>query len=281
MGCSWSKTAVVEINKEVVTNDVSLQLGDPDTDDEKTMHMVNNGEFLDKISCQSQFGASELAKKKKIWQNLDFFVLDNSLRETTVAQISSHTLSDKQKIFNEIKKCGFRDIIVASFSSSTRVDDKFVLWLKQTQSTDFDKFYSFSEISVGIEYDKNGNSLYKYNNGDTVDDLPDGMKKNKLYGLKNTIFEADFGNNDDVKWGDTWTVDDMCKLIEKRIMWAKDNISKNGKNFLNMRDIARVMRNNPKRMFEIIKFVARMPKEYRLVGMIFEEPAGDCMPEEV
>ena len=107
------------------------------------------------------------------------------------------------------------------------------------------------------------------------------MKKNKQYGLRHTVFEADFANTDDVKWGETWTVDDMCKLIEKRIRWAKDNLCFEGRNFLNMRDIARVMRNSPLRMFKIIKYLAEMPKEYRLYGMIFEEPVGDCMPEQV
>ena len=242
---------------------------------------VNNGDFVDKAEMLSKRGNAELARKKNAWKNLDFFVLDNSLRETTVAQIQSHTLLDKQKIFKEVKKCGFNNIIVASFNSATRVDDTFVHWLSQTHKKDFSKFYSFSEITVGIEFDENGNSLYRYNSGDSTHDLPDGMKKNKLYQLENTVFEADFGNDDDVKWGETWTVDDMCKLIEKRIKWAKDNVCKNGRNFLNMRDISAVMRYHPRRMFEIIKYMAKMPKEYRLFGMIFEEPNGDCMPEEV
>ena len=245
------------------------------------MGSLSNDEFFNKMKMQCKRGDNDLARKQEIWKNLDFFVLDNSLRETTVAQIQSHTLADKQKIFKEVKKCGFTDIIVAAFSSATRVDDQFVLWLKQRHSKDFDKFYSFSEVSVGIEFDENGNSLYRYNTGDTIDDLPDGMKKNKQYKLKNTVFEADFGNTDDVKWGETWTVDDMCKLIEKRIRWVKDNISKNGRNFLNMRDLSRVMKTDPQRMFEIIKYMAEMPKEYRLFGMIFEEPGGECMPEQV
>ena len=239
------------------------------------------GDFLSQMVSLAEGGEVELARKKETWKNLDCIVLDNSLRETTVFQLSSHTLSDKQKIFKEVKKCGFTDIIVASFSSATRVDDTFVQWLSQTHKREYSKFYSFSEVSVGVEYDENGNSLYKYNAGDSSDDLPDGMKKNKLYQLQNTVFEADFGNDDDVKWGETWTVEDMCQLIEKRARWVKDNISKDGKNLLNMRDFPRVMASNPMRMLKIVKFCAQMPKKYRFYGMLFEEPIGDCMPEEV
>ena len=239
------------------------------------------GDFLSQMVGVAEGADAELGRKKEAWKNLDCIVLDNSLRETTVFQLSSHTLSDKQKIFKEVKKCGFTDIIVASFSSATRVDDTFVQWLSQTHKREYEKFYSFSEVTVGVEYDENGNSLYKYNTGDSADDLPDGMKKNKLYRLQNTVFEADFGSEDDVKWGETWTVDDMCQLIEKRARWVKDNISQKGKNLLNMRDFPRVMATNPMRMLKIVKFCAKMPKKYRFYGMLFEEPIGDCMPEEV
>ena len=269
------------VSTTIVNHKEREMVAQESVDVERKDNENDKGDFFHQMVQQSQAGRSELARKKNVWKNLDFFVLDNSLRETTVAQIQSHTLSDKQKIFKEVKKCGFTDIIVASFSSATRVDDTFVQWLSQTHKREYEKFYSFSEVTVGVEYDENGNSLYKYNTGDSADDLPDGMKKNKLYQLQNTVFEADFGNEDDVKWGETWTVDDMCKLIEKRIRWAKDNIYKNGRNFLNIRDLSTVMQSDPERMIRIIKHVATMPKEYRLYGMIFEEPGGECMPEDI
>ena len=39
-----------------------------------------------------------IERKREILKNLDLFVLDNSLRETTVGQIFGHTLENKWEI---------------------------------------------------------------------------------------------------------------------------------------------------------------------------------------
>ena len=44
-----------------------------------------------------------IEEKREILKNLDLFVLDNSLRETTVGQIFGHTLKNKWEIYNEVK----------------------------------------------------------------------------------------------------------------------------------------------------------------------------------
>ena len=41
-------------------------------------------------------------------KDLDLVVLDNSVRESTVGQLKSHTSEDKFKIFDEAQKCGFQ-----------------------------------------------------------------------------------------------------------------------------------------------------------------------------
>ena len=64
-------------------------------------------------------------EKYKRLKELDLFILDNSLRESTVGQTRGHTIDEKWKIYEEVKKCGFKNIIVASFSHMTRVDDEF------------------------------------------------------------------------------------------------------------------------------------------------------------
>ena len=43
-----------------------------------------------------------IEEKREILKNLDLFVLDNSLRETTVGQIFGHTLENKWEIYNEV-----------------------------------------------------------------------------------------------------------------------------------------------------------------------------------
>ena len=223
-----------------------------------------------------------LKAKKEKWKALDFYCLDNSLRETTVGQVAAHTLENKKAIYEQVKLCGFTDIIVASFNAMTRVDDDFVIWLKETEDSEtFDRFVSFSEITLGVTYDENGNSLKKYNTGEDRDDLPDGMRKNRSYELKHTFFEADFADDASVEWDKTWTIDDQCKLLEKRIRWVKDNISKDSRNLLNMRDFPTVMSKHPERMLSIVKFLAKMPQEYRLFGMAYEDPMGEYLPEQL
>ena len=238
--------------------------------------------FLQDLKQQIDNDVSKIKRTKQdVWKNLDFMCLDNSLRETTVGQLTGHTVENKKKIFQEIEKCGFTDIIVASFNSMTRVDDDFVKWLQETQDKEaFSHFYSFSEITIGPNYDENGHCTYKYNTGENEDDLPVGMKKNKLYGLVNTIFEADLAS-DDVKWGDTWTVKDECELIDKRIRWIKDNISKESKIMFNMRDFPDVMIKDPLRMLSIVKYLSQMPQEYRLYGLLYEDPMGAILPTQL
>ncbi len=65
-------------------------------------------------------------KKKNALLNLDLFVLDNSIRESTVGQLRGHTVVNKFKILDEVKSCGIKHIVVAAFSHSPRVDDQFV-----------------------------------------------------------------------------------------------------------------------------------------------------------
>ena len=44
----------------------------------------------------------EFTPKQKVLKNLDLFVLDNSLRETTVGQLRGHTIENKWQIYNEV-----------------------------------------------------------------------------------------------------------------------------------------------------------------------------------
>ena len=85
-------------------------------------------------------------KKYDKLRDLDIFVLDNSMRESTVGQLRGHTPENKWKIFDEVKKCGFKHTIVASFSHETRVDDVFIKELAAS-GEDKDGLYGFSEIT--------------------------------------------------------------------------------------------------------------------------------------
>ena len=207
-------------------------------------------------------------QKRERLQNLDFFVLDNSIRESTVGQLRGHTMENKKKIFEQVKKCGIKDIIVASFSHMTRVDDEFCQWLVDS-GEDRSRLYSFSEVTEGIK-----DGAYD------TESVPVSLRKNKKYGLANTFFEADFASKD-IKWGEKFTVNDMCMLILKWIKWVKENISKDARILLNMRDLPVAMTDAPERVLEIVTFLAQLPEEHRMFALCFEDPFGEFLPEEL
>lgn len=66
------------------------------------------------VSRMAERVAEFRSQKLDRLKNLDLFCLDNSIRESTVGQLRSHTLENKIAIFEEVKKCGIKDMIVAS-----------------------------------------------------------------------------------------------------------------------------------------------------------------------
>ena len=91
--------------------------------------------------------AESTAKYERL-QNMDFFVLDNSIRESTVGQLRGHTVENKWAIYNEVKKMKFKHVIVASFSHMTRVDDVFIRELVEKEE-DCSTLWAFSEVTAG------------------------------------------------------------------------------------------------------------------------------------
>ena len=208
-------------------------------------------------------------QKRDRLRDMDFFCLDNSIRESTVGQLRSHTLQNKIDILKQIKRCGIKDIIVASFSHMTRVDDDFCKYLRST-GEDFSNFYSFSEVSdKGVV-----NGTYE------TETLPISLKKNQKYGLYNTFFEADFAD-DACEWEVKFTTDDMCQLLKERIDWVFDNMSPNAKILLNFRDFPIAMTKAPERVLNVVKFLSQLPPDRRLFALCFEDPLGEYLPEEL
>ena len=201
-------------------------------------------------------------------KNLDFFVLDNSIRESTIGQLRGHTLKDKIEILNEIKKTGIKDIIVASFSHATQVDDDFCQWLVDT-GEDTTNFYSFSEVTEGLNKD----GAYD------IETIPISLRKNKKYGLRHTIFEIDLANSK-CDWGGNWTVDDHCQLLLKHFRWVRTEIDSDARIFVNFRDFSYAMSVAPERLLRIVHFVAALPPAERIFGFVYED-LGDSMPEEL
>ena len=83
------------------------------------------------------------AKEKLKNQNL--FVLDNSLRETTVASLQAHTIENKRAIYDEIKRVCFKHFFEESFSTQTRIGDLFLEELIKA-GEDLSNTFAFSEL---------------------------------------------------------------------------------------------------------------------------------------
>ena len=200
-----------------------------------------------------------MAEKRKLLRNLDMFVLDNSLRECSVGQLRGHTVEDKTRILEEVRKCGFTNIIVASFSHMPRVDDTFVQQLCENES-DLSGFFSFSEVDIN-----------------NPEDIPVALTKMKMYKLRNVIFEVDVAPAH--AKNDSEFTSKMCEILKKRINWTFENLAENAKVFVNIRDFPFAMATVPKRVFTIVKCMADMPTVRHPFGIAFEEPTGNTLPE--
>ena len=209
------------------------------------------------------------AEEQKRLCELDCFVLDNSLRESTVGALRGHTLENKWKIYEEVKRCGFKDVIVAAFSHNTRVDDHFVRQLAET-GENMSTFFAFSEGWGSIS-----------NGEPDLVTLPVGLDKMKTLQLQNPIFEIDLGDSR-IDWK-KFTVERVNNLLQERIKWVKENLAVDGKVLINYRDfsIAMLDPTTTHRILSVTEFLARLPADMRPFGLIFEEPTGKNFPAQL
>ena len=200
--------------------------------------------------------------------DLDLYILDNSIRESTVGQPLCHTLQDKINIYKEIKKVGIKDMMVASFSHHHQVDDDFIQYLRDIKE-DFSNFFAFSEIATGI-------------NDGTYDSskIPTQLQKIQKYGILNPFFEVDLASKK-IDWDNKFTVDDICQILYKLIMWTYNNISSTSRIAVNFRDYGIVMKEAPERFFGVLKFLSRLPAHHRPWCLAIEDATGDALHVEL
>ena len=209
---------------------------------------------------------AEEGKKKEVLRDLDLFVLDNSIRESTVGQLRGHTLENKWAIYNESKKCGFKNNIVAAFSHMTRVDDVFCKALID-KGEDPTTLYAFTEHTLGV--------VKGIPDEKTV---PTGLAKMKEVGLQNPIIELDLVD-DNIDY-ERFNMERLCKHLEHWIDWTFKNLSKDAKIHVGIRDFGDAMIKVPERVLTVAKFLSSLPKAKKLAGITIEEQ-GKYFPEEV
>lgn len=91
------------------------------------------------------------ARKRQRLREMKVFVLDNSMRESTVGQTTGHTLNDKHQIIEEVHKCKFDHAVVAAFSHQRRVDDAYCETLTSSYSAEHvSTMYAFTEDADSV-----------------------------------------------------------------------------------------------------------------------------------
>jgi hypothetical protein len=177
--------------------------------------------------------------KRTRLREMNVFVLDNSLRESTVAQRAGHTLNNKIEILNEIKKCSFDNILVGAFGGllevDKRVDDAFCenlghhiknagMDMKDTWT------YAFTEISDKMPVADDGSMAMLY--GDNY--VPAGLQKMKKYGISSAVIEID------VHYTRTVPMEQVMDCLAFDLAWANDNLQSlerpnhHGRNMVNL-----------------------------------------------
>jgi hypothetical protein len=121
-----------------------------------------------------------MAKLERL-RNLDLFVLDNTLRETTVAQLKGHTLADKLELLELSAGCGFKDLILGTFSErQRRVDDELAIQLRDdpelVRRFKGVNFYAFAELLHSVA---------------TPEALTVGLRRAQEYRIPNIIIEME------------------------------------------------------------------------------------------
>lgn len=107
-------------------------------------------EFLEAEQAQEQIQKENAALVRPLTHgNLsqlnDLFILDNSLRETTVGSARGHTLEEKHKIVDAIAETGIEEVILGAFGSKISVCDQIAArWGKQLGRS-FDCTWGFSD----------------------------------------------------------------------------------------------------------------------------------------
>ena len=207
--------------------------------------------------------------KQAILRELDCFVLDNSLRESTVGQIKGHTLADKWKIFKEVKKCGFQNIAVAAFSDEERVDDEFVKQLFE-KGEDMTKLHAFCNFIGGVNED--GTII--------AETVPTTLLKMKELKLRNPIIEIDLADQR-IDWTKKLIVEELCQLLLERIKWSKQHLCPNSKIFINLRDFTTAMTKSPERVLRVVQYLSSLNELSRPIGLMYEEPTGRFLGEQM
>ena len=221
----------------------------------------------------SYFNSSD--EKMERLRNIDLFILDNSVRETTVAQTRGHTMEDKYKILNMVSGAGFTDIVIGTFGTRPKIDDLFAKDCcgsgKHAETVKYNHLYlyCFAEVRDLVI------------DGIPLAMTPVGIKRAQEYRIANVVIELDL-LCPLTNW-EEYGIVRYCELLHQRI----DQIRCSCKNpyqtepnriFVNVRDFAAAWEAEPDRIVTVLSYLARMRETERIMGICFEDPTGGVFP---
>jgi len=210
-------------------------------------------------------GMSDFSPKLERLKNMEVFILDNTMRETTVAALKAHTVENKRAIYEEIKKCGFKYFIVESFNSQTRIGDLFLEELIN-HGEDLTNAFAFSELWENLEEEI------------PQPDIPIGLTKCKQFGINNVVLEFDLMYYK-IDY-DEFDMEEICWYFKDKVDWIRANLSPRSLILINIRDFSQTMEFEPHRVGYFVNFVSSLPPEERILGLIFED-LGKVLPAQL
>jgi hypothetical protein len=221
----------------------------------------------------SNFNSSD--KKMERLRNIDLFILDNSVRETTVAQTRGHTMEDKYKILNMVSGAGFENVIIGTFGTRPKIDDLFAKDCcgsgKHAESAKYCNLYlyCFAEVRDLVI------------DGIPLAMTPVGIKRAQEYRIANVVIEADL-LCPLTNW-EEYGIVRYCELLHQRIDQIRCSCKSPYQNepnriFVNIRDFAAAWEAEPDRIVTVLSYLARMRETERIMGICFEDPTGGVFP---
>jgi hypothetical protein len=205
------------------------------------------------------------AKRRRL-KNMKLFVLDNTLREPSVAATFGHTVNDKYESMKWVKKVGFTDVITGALGGTHQVDDTHCMELKESKADISNNWIFAGACSV---FD--------------AENIPVGIVKAARYGITNVCLELGASDDDFFDWAGKG-VEGWLKELTLLLKWMNENlISEHGsaRTILNMWDFPTAMLQDPRRVLDIVAGLANLPPGIRPMGFMFEEPMGEYFPSEV
>ncbi|MEL7039146.1 MAG: hypothetical protein AAFO04_26580 [Cyanobacteria bacterium J06592_8] len=228
---------------------------------------------MDKFKAIIDRVSHEADEELKILQDLEIFVLDNSVRETTVGTARGHILEDKINILKAIAETELKEVILGTYGSNRNVDDQIPKHWIDLGGT-LENMWGFSEAYSALD-----------SYGVPIDEPADGLLEMvNDHKMSNAIIEIDLCSP-----AINYQQFDLNQFILNQVEWANKNLTPRGEQKLpprvlvNLRDFANFETDTEglTRALHLVEALGNLPSDQRPFGLMIEEPTGFLLPETV